>query len=199
MRKRRRVNGSVRLGRPSRRMTIAPMALLVGCGAMLGACGSAPVKPAGKKSGTSVIVIDNPRPKPRLTFGSLALLMTQAQVQATRDQAGWTATSAVPATGTVRLTPPATDEALRYDARLEGGKVIQLVVTYREARTDRAAMRHEYARSKIQSDGTWAMTDPLRATLVLLRVGGGSLVATHLGATKDKSGVRGLLERYLGE
>ena len=162
-------------------------------------CGSAPLASNNKKAGTSVIVVGDPRAKPRLSFGSLALLMTQAQLQALKRQGDWLTTGQIPAAGSVTLTPPASDEAQRYQARLEGGKVIQLEVTFRAARTYRASMRHDYARSKIQHDGSWAMTDPLRATLVLLRVGGASLVATHLGATQDKSGVRALLERYLGE
>jgi len=183
---------------PKRTETIAQVMGALAVMLLLAGCGSAPQKPT-KKQGTSVIVIDNPKAKPRLTFGSLTLLMTRDAVTQLSAQAGWTRAGEVLAEGSVTLRPPSTDVASEYRVRLEGGRVIQIAIAFRQPDESREEMRHDYARAKIQANGSWAMTDPLRTTLIVLAKSGTKLVATHLGQTRDKAGGRAMLERYLGE
>ncbi len=186
-----------RLQRRSPRRLSAALATAALLGTLAG-CGGAQSTPE-KKSGQTVVVLDQRAAAPRLTFGNVALLMTRRDVAENARSAGWKVSGEVPNDGTVAMIPPAGDPASQYGVRLEAGRVIQISIKYVAKDKSRVAMRHDYAKSKVQTDGSWAMTDALRTTLVVIAAEGASLVATHLGATKDKTGAAAMLRRYLGE
>ncbi|MCO4762934.1 MAG: hypothetical protein KC502_15570 [Myxococcales bacterium] len=149
------------------------------------------------RRGPSIVVVQNPPPAARLAFGTLSLLMHRTTVKAITAQ--WPGAAELPMNDSVTLTPPPYDPAKQYQVRFEKGRVIQFAVTYRRPDPLRVSMRHAYPVSKVQYDGSWAMTDKQRHTLVLLSEGGRSLVATHLHQTLDTVGARAMRERYLGD
>lgn len=179
------------------RLCAAPCAGALAATLLLGGCGGQ--RATAPHGGTAVLVADHPAASPRRTFGGLRLGMSQAELLAQSRAPGWQSPTGVARTGPVTLTPPTSHEASQVRAQLEAGRVVQIAVTFRHADARRASLRHSYARSKVQADGSWAMTDRLRRTLVIVAAGGSTLVATDLSATRDKTGVRAMLERYLGE
>lgn len=165
---------------------------LAAAAASLAACGG------GDKVVT--IVAHEPAAQARLQFGVFALGQGVDAARVEAERRGWTASEgAWAADGKVVLQVPAGDEIERYDLQAERGKIIQILLTYRQEDPARVDLRHSYAASRVQPDGAWAMTDNHRQTLVLIRARGRELLAMHLDGMADKEGVKAVLHRTLGE
>ncbi|MEY3012897.1 MAG: hypothetical protein RIT45_1632 [Pseudomonadota bacterium] len=167
---------------------VAALALLAGCGA------------TEANSPRTVTLVDTQHaPEPRLDFGSLSLRMPLDQLRSIVQGEGWQVEGTLAADAKVVLTPPATDPASRYGVVLVAGHVVQLAIDFREADERRVDARHHYAKSQIDAEGRWAMTDPQRRTLVVVSPHGMRVVALHLSSMRDQQGAQAALERYLGE
>ncbi len=167
---------------------LGTLASLVGCG---GAQTTAP---------RTVTLVDRQHaPEPQLDFGSLALRMPLDQLRSIVQGESWQIQGELGADAKVVLTPPATDPASSYGVVLEGGAVVQLAIDFRQPDERRVDARHHYAKSQIDAEGRWAMTDAQRRTLVVVSPHGLRIVALHLASMRDQQGAQAALARYLGE
>lgn len=180
--------------RPSAAFAAAAVAAAAALAAGLVGCG------ASNDGPRTVTLVDNQEPPaPKLDFGSLSLRMPVAQLRSVCQTEGWSVDGELADDGKVELVPPPSDPAKRYGVTTEAGLVVQLAIDFRQADERRVEMRHHYAVSKIQPDGSWAMTDAHRRALVMVWPHGLRLVALHIGSMRDQTGVRALLERTLQE
>lgn len=179
------------LGRGRRRAALVlAAAALVGGG--VGGCSATESK--------EVVIVDHQRPaQARRQFGPFALGSTVEQARALAEKLGWAVAYDGDDAAKLVVQPPAGDPAARYRLLAEAGKIVQIAIDYSAMDEARIELRHSYAASRVQPDGGWAMTDTHRQTLVIVGPRGATLVAIDLEASRDRTGVRALLERLLGE
>lgn len=183
---RRGLSPHARLGRLVLTCVLAALAL------PLAACSGSEAK--------EVVIVDNQRPaQARRQFGPFSLGASEAESRSIAERFGWAVSADAEDANKLIVQLPAGDAASRYRLLVESGKVVQIAIDYSAMDDARIELRHSYAVSRVRPDGGWAMTDTHRQTLVIVGPHGATLVAIDLEASRDKTGVRALLERMLGE
>ncbi|GEM_PF-3257837 len=168
-------------------------ALLAG---LLSACGA-----GGADPGTVVIIDDRGRGEARTAFAGLKLLMTEKDVIGVCEKRGWKHNIKADKAKDARahIIPDAKDEVRRFSLSFEDGALIQLTIEYEKPDRSRHGIARDYARKKRLDDGSWAMTDGRRDTVVIINREGNRLVVVHVGKARDRTESERLLKHFVGE
>ena len=162
------------------RTIIVTALLLSGCATAKAQKTSAPRKAVqtDKTTKTQTVTIIDQRPQVRSMFGSLRLGMSLAQMSDLLKHHGWK--GVISADCEAILTPPSTDVAREYRVKVAGGRLVMMAMKLRTADPKLTETRLSYKRSVVRADGSWAMTDESRRTLVVITAEGDAVLAIAL-------------------